>query len=51
MLALGGGDLFKIADDNSRHKNISFPGHSNANLYDIGKMPGAIFKYLKSLNI
>lgn len=30
LMALGGGDLIKITDRLSRHKNISFPGHEHA---------------------
>ena len=51
MIALGGGDLFHIVDTNLRHKNINFPGHNHANLYDITKVPDAIFGYLKELGV
>lgn len=51
LIAMGGGEIFKIVDDNSRHKNIDFPGHEHANLYDIGKTPGAILNYLKEMGI
>ena len=45
-IALGGGDLFHITDAQSRHKNIDFPGHKHASLYDIGTTPGAVTKYI-----
>ncbi len=51
MIALGGGDIFAITDANSRHKNISFPGHEHANLYDIGKVPGAVTRFLKTAGV
>lgn len=51
LIAMGGGEIFKIVDDNSRHKNIDFPGHEHANLYDIGKTPSAILNYLKEMGI
>ncbi|MBV4415472.1 FAD-dependent oxidoreductase [Clostridium tyrobutyricum] len=51
LIAMGGGEIFKIIDNNSRHKNINFPGHHHANLYDIGTTPGAIMSYLKEMNI
>ncbi|MEW9121624.1 MAG: FAD-dependent oxidoreductase [Thermotaleaceae bacterium] len=51
MIALGGGDLFKICDTHSRHRNIEFPGHKHVNLYDIADTYGAVLEHLKSLNI
>ena len=51
MIAMGGGDLFHIIEDNLRHKNINFPGHEHADLYDIGKVPNAVLRYLVSLDI
>ncbi len=30
LMALGCGDLINITDENSRHKNIDFPGHKHA---------------------
>ncbi|WP_446898993.1 FAD-dependent oxidoreductase [Clostridium sp. LBM24168] len=51
LIAMGGGEIFKIIDKNSRHKNINFPGHQHANLYDIGTTPGAIMKQLKKMGI
>jgi hypothetical protein len=51
MLQLGAGDLFKITDENSRHKNIDFPGHEHAWLYDVNKIEPEVKKYLKELSI
>lgn len=51
MIAMGGGDLFKICDKNSRHKNINFPGHNHANLYDIADTHGAVLNYIKQLGV
>ncbi|GIM28845.1 FAD-dependent oxidoreductase [Clostridium polyendosporum] len=51
LIAMGGGELFKITDDNSRHKNIDFPGHSHASLYDVGKTPGAVLQYLNEIGV
>ncbi len=51
MIAMGGGDIFKIVDENCRHTNISFPGHEHANLYDIAKTPTAIRNYLKEIGV
>ncbi|ABS41479.1 FAD-dependent oxidoreductase [Clostridium botulinum] len=30
LIALGAGNLINITDENSRHKNIDFPGHKHA---------------------
>ncbi|MBM7685439.1 FAD-dependent oxidoreductase [Defluviitalea raffinosedens] len=51
MIAMGGGDLFKICDENARHKNIHFPGHEHATLYDIAATHGAVLNYIKGLGI
>ncbi len=50
-IALGGGDLFRITDANARHKNIDFPGHRHASLYDIATTPGAVTAYLLKLGV
>ncbi len=51
MIALGAGDLIHLTDENSRHKNIEFPGHKNAWLYDVNKIEPAVTKYLKEMDI
>lgn len=51
IIAMGGGDLFEICDKTARHKNISFPGHAHANLYDIAKTHGEVLEHLQSLGI
>jgi hypothetical protein len=51
MIALGAGDLFSITDDCSRHKNIDFPGHKHANLYDVTKVEPAVRRYIKNMGI
>ncbi len=50
-IALGGGDLFHIADAHARHTNIDFPGHKHASLYDIGTTPGAVTEHLLKLGV
>lgn len=50
-IALGGGDLFAITDKISRHRNIDFPGHKHATLYDVAKIEPAVKKYLQGLGI
>lgn len=51
MIKLGAGDLFEITDRNSRHKNINFPGHEHAWLYDVNKIEPEVRAYIKDLNI
>jgi hypothetical protein len=46
MIAMGGGELFEIADSVARHKNIEFPGHKHATLYDVAKIEPAVKKLL-----
>jgi threonine dehydrogenase-like Zn-dependent dehydrogenase len=46
MIAMGGGDLFRLADSVARHTNIEFPGHKHANLYDVALMEPAVRRYL-----
>ena len=50
-IAMGGGELFRITDENARHKNVDFPGHRHASLYDIAKTPGAVVRYLEKLGV
>jgi hypothetical protein len=46
MIAMGGGDLFRLADGNTRHANIAFPGHAHASLYDVGRMEPVVRRFL-----
>ncbi len=50
-IAMGGGNLFVIADANSRHKNIEFPGHKHANLYDVSTIEPAVRKALLAAGV
>ncbi|MEK6264408.1 MAG: FAD-dependent oxidoreductase [Clostridium sp.] len=51
MIALGTGELINLTDQNSKHKNIDFPGHKNAWLCDTNKIEPAVVKYLKDMDI
>jgi threonine dehydrogenase-like Zn-dependent dehydrogenase len=46
MIAMGGGDLFQLADKSARHTNIEFPGHKHATLYDVAVMEPTVRRYL-----
>lgn len=51
MIAMGGGQLFTLIDRNCRHKNISFPGHAHASLFDVAKVPAAVQRYLEDAGV
>ena len=51
MMAMGGGELFEDTDNNARHKNIEFPGHKHATLYDIALIEPAVKKRLENAGI
>ena len=38
MIAMGGGELFELTDQNSLHREIEFPGHRHSNLYSVARM-------------
>jgi hypothetical protein len=46
MIAMGGGELFQLADKMARHTNIEFPGHKHANLYDVSLMEPVVRRHL-----
>jgi hypothetical protein len=48
---LGAGELFEITDSASRHKNIDFPGHKHASLYDVTKVEPMVRRLLKEREI
>ena len=42
MFRLGAGQLFKVCDENSRHRNMEFPGHKHASIYDVNLIEPAV---------
>jgi threonine dehydrogenase-like Zn-dependent dehydrogenase len=46
MLALGGGEMFQLTDANSLHRNIEFPGHLHASLYNVASMEPVVKRFL-----
>jgi hypothetical protein len=50
-IALGGGELFQLAETCLRHMNINFPGHEHADLYDVARMPAAVARRLKEVGV
>ncbi|WP_426349411.1 FAD-dependent oxidoreductase [Alloiococcus sp. CFN-8] len=51
IIAMGGGELIDITDSLSRHKNIDFPGHKHAWLYDVNKIEPAVRELLINLGV
>jgi len=51
MLAMGGGDLFGLTDANSLHRNIEFPGHPHASLYNLATMEPIVRAFLESKGV
>jgi hypothetical protein len=42
MIAMGGGELFKIMDAVALHRAVDFPGHSHASLYNVALIEPAV---------
>lgn len=38
MIAMSGGEIFQLIDKNCLHRNIDFPGHLHASLYNVATM-------------
>lgn len=51
MIAMGGGELFQATDRVARHRNIDFPGHKHASLYDVALIEPAVKKVLLDLGV
>lgn len=51
MIAMGGGDLFELCDEKSRHRNIEFPGHKHASVYDVTIIEPAVRHALQQAGI
>ena len=50
-IAMGGGDIFVAMDANARHKDINFPGHHHASLYDVITMEPLMRTILQNYGI
>lgn len=46
MIAMGGGELFELIDQNTLHRDIDFPGHSHASLYNVATMEPLVRRFL-----
>jgi len=48
---MGGGDFFLAMDKNCRHRDVAFPGHRHACLYDVTRMEPLIRKILQGYGV
>ena len=51
MIAMGGGELFKLVDRNTLHQNIEFPGHHHVSLYNVANMEPLVRGFLRERGI
>ena len=51
MIALGGGALFQVCDATTRHRNLDFPGHRHASIYDVAWIEQAVRNRLLAAGI
>jgi len=46
MIAMSGGELFQLTDQNALHREIDFPDHHHASLYNVVTMEPLVKKFL-----
>lgn len=46
MIAMGGGELFELTDQQSLHRGIDFPGHRHASIYNVARMESVVKDFL-----
>ena len=46
MIAMGGGEIFRLIDGNCLHRGIEFPGHHHASLYNVATMEPRVRSFL-----
>jgi hypothetical protein len=51
IIALGAGELLAITDRATRHKNVNFPRHKHAFLYDVTKVEPLVREKLEEMQI
>ena len=51
MIVMGAGELFRLIDMCCRHKNVDFPGHSHASLFDVALVPAKVEEALNELGV
>jgi len=50
-IALGGGDIFRVIESVARHRDINFPGHSHALLYDVQRIERVVRRCLEEQGV
>lgn len=50
-MCLGASELFTLTDENSSHKNVNFPGHNHATIYNVLKIEPPVRKLIKDMGI
>lgn len=50
-MCLGASELFTLTDENSTHKNVNFPGHDHATVYNVLKIEPPVRKLIKDMGI
>ncbi len=51
MIAMGGGEIFQLVDQNCLHQNIEFPEHHHASLYNVATMEPRVKRFLTGKKI
>jgi len=51
MIAMGGGEIFELIDQNCLHRDIKFPGHPHASLYNVAAMEPVVKRFLQSKGV
>lgn len=51
LILLGAGELIDITDQKSRHRDLDFPGHKHASLYDVNLIEPAVRAKLLEMGI
>lgn len=50
-IAMGARELFDAVDETARHKNMEFPGHKHATLYDVARIEPAVRRKLDEAGV
>ena len=51
MIAMSGGEIFQLIDRNCLHREIEFPGHHHASLYNVANMEPLVKTFLQDNSI
>ncbi len=51
LIAMGGGEMFQVMDQEAVHTNIEFPGHKHSSLYNVATIEPAVMTLLQDAGI